>query len=186
MFAIINANAQTITPVKEKKPKAKKEKVNSTIVTDITPKKTKKEKASDVTVSTSANTTATIAEPKKRKEKKEKLIKTTTDPVITTPVVQPATTHIAAKPSEKIKTQKVVNTSNSTSPVINPPTAKNVPPITSNTTKIVTPKVTPAAPIYKTADQSIGTDTKGRTIYQGKKGGHYYINQNGNKEYIKQ
>ena len=34
-------------------------------------------------------------------------------------------------------------------------------------------------------DKVIGTDDKGRTIYEGKRGGHYYINKNGNKEYVK-
>jgi colicin import membrane protein len=34
-------------------------------------------------------------------------------------------------------------------------------------------------------DRVVGTDDKGRTIYEGPRGGHYYINQNGNKEYIK-
>ncbi|MDQ6814062.1 MAG: hypothetical protein M3040_10005 [Bacteroidota bacterium] len=29
------------------------------------------------------------------------------------------------------------------------------------------------------------TDAKGRTVYEGKKGGKYYINKNGNKTYIK-
>ncbi|NLU92082.1 hypothetical protein HGH90_09050 [Chitinophaga sp. Ak27] len=31
----------------------------------------------------------------------------------------------------------------------------------------------------------MGTDAKGRTIYQGRRGGQYYINKNGNKTYIK-
>ena len=31
----------------------------------------------------------------------------------------------------------------------------------------------------------VGTDAKGRTIYEGPKGGRYYINGNGNKEYEK-
>jgi len=35
------------------------------------------------------------------------------------------------------------------------------------------------------ADKAIGTDAKGRTIYQGPKGGKYYIDKNGNKEYVK-
>ena len=30
-----------------------------------------------------------------------------------------------------------------------------------------------------------GTDDKGRTIYEGPKGGQYYINSNGNKSYLK-
>lgn len=34
-------------------------------------------------------------------------------------------------------------------------------------------------------DKVIGKDDKGRTIYEGKRGGHYYINSNGNKTYIK-
>ena len=38
----------------------------------------------------------------------------------------------------------------------------------------------------KTADKAIGTDAAGRTIYQGPKGGKYYIDKNGHKEYVKQ
>src|SRR6185312_11775369 len=34
-------------------------------------------------------------------------------------------------------------------------------------------------------DKAISTDAKGRTIYQGPRGGKYYINKNGNKEYVK-
>lgn len=37
----------------------------------------------------------------------------------------------------------------------------------------------------KTPDKVIGTDAKGRTIYQGPRGGKYYITKNGNKEYVK-
>ena len=37
----------------------------------------------------------------------------------------------------------------------------------------------------KTSDKVIETDTKGRTIYQGPRGGKYFINKNGNKEYVK-
>ena len=33
-------------------------------------------------------------------------------------------------------------------------------------------------------DKSIGKDDKGRTIYQGPRGGQYYINSNGNKTYL--
>lgn len=39
-------------------------------------------------------------------------------------------------------------------------------------------------PNTKTADNAIWTDAKGRTIYQGPKGGKYYINKNGNKVYL--
>jgi colicin import membrane protein len=34
-------------------------------------------------------------------------------------------------------------------------------------------------------DKVFGKDAKGRTIYEGPRGGHYYINSKGNKEYIK-
>lgn len=34
-------------------------------------------------------------------------------------------------------------------------------------------------------DKISGKDAKGRTIYEGPKGGRYIINSNGNKEYIK-
>lgn len=36
-----------------------------------------------------------------------------------------------------------------------------------------------------TTDKVVSTDAKGRTIYEGPRGGHYYIDKNGNKEYIK-
>lgn len=36
-----------------------------------------------------------------------------------------------------------------------------------------------------TTDKAVSTDAKGRTIYEGPRGGHYYIDKNGNKEYIK-
>ena len=44
---------------------------------------------------------------------------------------------------------------------------------------------TTTTPAVKTADKVVGTDDKGRTIYEGPRGGRYYINKNGNKEYIK-
>ncbi len=34
-------------------------------------------------------------------------------------------------------------------------------------------------------DKIVGTDAQGRTIYESSRGGHYYINDNGNKSYIK-
>ncbi len=41
------------------------------------------------------------------------------------------------------------------------------------------------APTIIGDDKSIGTDDKGRTLYQSPRGGTYYINSNGNKSYIK-
>lgn len=34
-------------------------------------------------------------------------------------------------------------------------------------------------------DKVVGKDEKGRTIYEGPKGGRYYLNDSGNKQYIK-
>lgn len=47
-----------------------------------------------------------------------------------------------------------------------------------------TPKVMQSNTV-KTADKAISTDAEGRTIYQGPKGGKYYINKEGHKEYVK-
>ena len=35
------------------------------------------------------------------------------------------------------------------------------------------------------ADKIFGKDDKGRTIYEGARGGRYYINSNGNRTYVK-
>lgn len=40
-------------------------------------------------------------------------------------------------------------------------------------------------PVTTSADQSVGADAKGRTLYRGPRGGTYYINKNGHKEYVK-
>jgi hypothetical protein len=50
-----------------------------------------------------------------------------------------------------------------------------------------TPKTTAAKvqPVNKSADKAVGTDAKGRTIYEGPRGGRYTLSPSGNKEYIK-
>ncbi|MBN9380438.1 MAG: hypothetical protein J0H74_06720 [Chitinophagaceae bacterium] len=53
-------------------------------------------------------------------------------------------------------------------------------PATPPTTK---PNIT--QPVNKSADKAVGTDAKGRTIYEGPRGGRYVLSKNGNKEYIK-
>lgn len=35
------------------------------------------------------------------------------------------------------------------------------------------------------ADKQVGRDEKGRTVFEGSRGGQYYINSNGNKTYLK-
>lgn len=58
---------------------------------------------------------------------------------------------------------------------------------TAATTRVATVKTTAAqtAAAAKVTDKVVSTDAKGRTIYQGPKGGQYYINASGTKEYIK-
>ncbi|MBK6977996.1 MAG: hypothetical protein IPH28_13570 [Cytophagaceae bacterium] len=55
---------------------------------------------------------------------------------------------------------------------------------TSNTTKGTQANTTTQRKVASD-DKSIGKDDKGRTIYEGPRGGRYYINSNGNKTYIK-
>lgn len=113
-----------------------------------------------------------------------------------------------AKPSDKVITASPAISEPSTSHLNkngtpdkrfkanNPPTSvnaptqaqatvpSNVPPATSVTTNKATNHMARAT-TAKVADKSIGTDAQGRTIYQGPRGGKYYINKNGNKEYVK-
>jgi len=72
-------------------------------------------------------------------------------------------------------------------PVPPPPVVNNpVPPKTTTATTTIPKTTSPAVnPVNKSADKVVGTDSKGRTIYEGPRGGHYYINKNGNKEYVK-
>ncbi len=44
---------------------------------------------------------------------------------------------------------------------------------------------TPAGGSTNNSGKVIGQDNKGRTIYEGPRGGHYYINGKGHKEYVK-
>lgn len=59
-------------------------------------------------------------------------------------------------------------------------------------TPATAPKTTPAAtpktvvnPPNKSSDKAVGTDAKGRTIYEGPRGGRYVLTAKGNKEYLK-
>lgn len=56
--------------------------------------------------------------------------------------------------------------------------------ITATTTNVSVP--TPeTAKIVSNGNTATGTDSKGRTLYTGSRGGVYYINANGNKTYVK-
>lgn len=90
-------------------------------------------------------------------------------------------------PDMRLKANKAVKAANA--PVTNaqpapPPSA----PVTRTRTNAPVAKAQPApvAPSNaNTTDKVLETDAKGRTIYEGKRGGRYYINKNGKKEYIK-
>jgi hypothetical protein len=59
------------------------------------------------------------------------------------------------------------------------------PTVKGSTTSNVTPKEQPKSGRTSAPDKVFGKDAKGRTIYEGSRGGHYYINESGKKEYIK-
>lgn len=97
----------------------------------------------------------------------------------------PATTAHLNKngtPDKRFKSSKQATTAAPQAPVPAAPMAQSttVPSTTSKATTHVTSGNT-----AKVADKAISTDAKGRTIYQGPRGGKYYINKNGNKEYVK-
>jgi len=75
---------------------------------------------------------------------------------------------------EKAKAEKQAQATTTTPPA--PTTTPSAPPA---------PKTTATQPVNKSADKAVGTDAKGRTIYEGPRGGRYILTKNGNKEYIK-
>ena len=97
----------------------------------------------------------------------------------------PAQTTIA--PPTSTKTQAAPRTPATQAPTATVRTQAAPRPATTQTTAAPTaPTRTQMAPTTKTADVASGTDAKGRTIYTGPRGGHYYIDKNGHKEYVKQ
>jgi colicin import membrane protein len=125
---------------------------------------------------------ATTTAPKTtKKEKKAKTTTTTTTVPATT--VQTKGTKKNGTPDMRLKANKVKATTPATTAA---PAA--APTAATKSVKAPKTKAAPAAALAataKTADKAIGTDAKGRTIYQGPRGGKYYINKNGNKEYVK-
>lgn len=99
----------------------------------------------------------------------DKRLKANKIPKVQTPAA-PAQTTIA--PATSTKTQAAPRTA-TTQTTIAPTAATRT-------------QVAPRAATTKTADLASGTDSKGRTIYTGPKGGHYYIDKNGHKEYVKE
>ena len=143
--------------------------------------KTPKEKA--VHKSTGVNKDGT--QDKRLKQNKVKAVQpqATVQPVVTTkprpskpqPAVQPVITPKPQPTAQPVVTPK---------PRPSKPQPAVQPVITPKPQPTVQPVVSPT-PNVKVADKAVGTDAKGRTIYEGLRGGKYYINQKGNKEYIK-
>jgi PBCV-specific basic adaptor domain len=82
--------------------------------------------------------------------------------------------------AEKAKASAATTTATATAPKPATPTTT-----TATAAPATASAKTPAQGVNKSADKVIGTDAKGRTIYQGPKGGQYTLTPAGNKEYIK-
>ncbi|AHF14097.1 hypothetical protein [Niabella soli] len=98
----------------------------------------------------------------------------------------------SGKPDMRLKANKEAAKAQAQAPVAPAPVA----PAPAPKAKAAVAKKTAPAPVVAprpavaqkapSADQTIGTDAKGRTLYRGPRGGTYYINKNGHKEYVKQ
>src|SRR6185312_14015824 len=137
---------------------------------------------------TYAQTTTPAATTKKQKKEKTTSVQTTTTQ--STGLKKDGTPDMRLKAN---KTKAQTTTSTTVTPTATPVTKVQI-----QTTTTVQPKAKSVQQVQpkgqtqvskttsvKTADVVIGTDAKGRTLYQGPKGGKYYINKNGNKEYVK-
>ncbi len=83
----------------------------------------------------------------------------------------------AAKAKEKAD-KAAAKAKTVTAPTVTAPAVKPAP--------APAPTVKPTVqPVNPSADKAVGTDDKGRTIYEGPRGGRYRLSKNGNKEYIK-
>lgn len=82
--------------------------------------------------------------------------------------------------ANKVKKVEAPVVTKASAPVSKTTTVTSVP-----ATKTVTTTTKSSNTSTSSTDKVVGTDAKGRTIYEGPRGGHYYINKNGNKEYVK-
>ena len=129
---------------------------------------------------TYAQTTTPAATTKKQKKEKTTSVQTTTTK--STGLKKDGTPDMRLK-ANKTKAQTTTTVAPAATPVTKTQTTVQPKPIQQVQPKVQT-QVSKTTSV-KTADAVIGTDAKGRTLYQGPKGGKYYINKNGNKEYVK-
>jgi len=128
---------------------------------------------------TYAQTTTTAAT---KKQKKEKTAPAATTATQTNGLKKDGTPDMRLKANKTKAPATTTTTAPTTQPVTKVQTQAPAQPKPKPQTQ--TTQLTKTTPV-KTADAVIGTDAKGRTLYQGPKGGKYYINKNGNKEYVK-
>ena len=127
-----------------------------------------------------AQTTTPAATTKKQKKEKTTSVQTTTTQ--STGLKKDGTPDMRLK-ANKTKAQTTTTVAPAATPVTKTQTTVQPKPVQQVQPK-VQPQVSKTTSV-KTADAVIGTDAKGRTLYQGPRGGKYYINKNGNKEYVK-
>ena len=128
-----------------------------------------------------STTTATKTTKKEKKAKAAATVPATT--------VKAKGTKKDGTPDMRLKANKV----KATAPATTPAPVAIAKPVKAPKTKAIPPAAPMPKPTAqaahaaagKTADKVIGTDAKGRTIYQGPRGGKYYIDKSGNKEYVK-
>ncbi|MDQ6903299.1 MAG: LPS export ABC transporter periplasmic protein LptC [Bacteroidota bacterium] len=138
--------------------------------------------------------TPTAVTKETKRQKKEKFTQSTTT---SNGMKKDGTPDMRLKANKaRVQTTTQANVTTQTKPAVNTQPSPTVPTqVTSQkrTRTQVQPQMQPqvqqrnqvSTTTTKTADPVIETDAKGRTIYQGSKGGKYYINKNGHKEYIK-
>lgn len=86
-------------------------------------------------------------------------------------------------PDKRFKTNQQPKATTHVTPQVQPTQSMQARTVT--TPAKVTRSTVARTSTVKTADKVISTDAKGRTIYLGPRGGKYYIDKNGNKEYVK-
>jgi colicin import membrane protein len=83
----------------------------------------------------------------------------------------------------KMAAEKKTKEAKTSEKTVNKTVSNSKPTQTVTTTKTTT--TTASQGVNKSSDKAIGTDSKGRTIYEGPRGGHYYVDSKGNKVYVK-
>jgi len=95
------------------------------------------------------------------------------------------TIQVQAQTKPAKDTTKTKRTRTPKTPATTTPATTTTTPAKTTTTPAAPAKPAAVNPPNKSADKVVGTDAKGRTIYEGPRGGRYVLTAKGNKEYIK-